>query len=215
MHELHQRYILISWDDSLFQVGQCHCSAVLICAQQEWLFPCQWQWQVSAHVYWWSVFVFHCIQQYWFAHGRNDCFFVVDRCLQLVISVYHRALQWVWLFLCCWQALEISDQCLSLTHCIQHMALEWLFCCCWQVLGSRLKYSCCYWPEGVSTLDEGNNVVFCLCLLLLLLLFWGRGWGFLFVCFSFLSSFFISFFLPSPASMISFDIHGKVFPISA
>ena len=159
MHELHQRYILISWDDSLFRVGQCHCSAVLICAQQEWLFPCQWQWQVSAHVYWWSVFVFHCIQQYWFAHGRNDCFFVVDRCLQLVISVCHRALEW--LFFCCRQVLEISDQCLSqgtgmtvsllltgvwndcffvvdrhlqLVISVCHRALEWLFLCCWQVI---------------------------------------------------------------------------------
>jgi cyclopropane-fatty-acyl-phospholipid synthase len=26
-----------------------------------------------------------------------------------------------------------------------------------QVLGSRLKYSCCYWPKGVNTLDEAEE----------------------------------------------------------
>ncbi|GFS11984.1 (S)-coclaurine N-methyltransferase-like [Elysia marginata] len=30
------------------------------------------------------------------------------------------------------------------------------------VLGSRLKYSCCEWPEGVSTLDEAENVTLAL-----------------------------------------------------
>ena len=27
------------------------------------------------------------------------------------------------------------------------------------VLGKRLKYSCCYWPEGVSTLDEAEEAM--------------------------------------------------------
>ena len=86
VHELYQRYILILWDDSLFQVGQCHCSAVLICAQQEWLrlFPCQY-------------------------------IMVIGVCLSMC-SAGLLCTQMEWLFPCPWQvSAHTGDQCLSVS----------------------------------------------------------------------------------------------------
>ena len=74
--------------------------------------------------------------------------------------------------------LEISDQCLSLTHCIQHMALEWLFHCCWQVLEisdqclSLTVFSTWHWNDCFFVADRCWKLVISVCHLLTVFSSW-------------------------------------------
>ena len=107
--------------------------------------------------------------------GVSTCILVVSVCLSLYSAVL--ICTWKkWLFLCCWQVLAVSDQCLSqgtgmtvfvvvdrcwkLVISVCHRALEWLFLCCWQALA--ISDQCLSHGTGmtVSLLLTGDNDCF-------------------------------------------------------